>query len=109
MVENGVKVVSRESRHYQVLDEVDFSSELDEKMGIYKTIQLVRTNTNDVEIRVCYYTLRKRSDGSEWWGLSPRPLSFPPEEAKAVAEGIMALADKFMVIKSIVEKSNSGK
>jgi hypothetical protein len=87
-------------RKYKVLDEIRFSSDMDDAIGIYKAVQLVTTNGGPVEIRVCYYTRRRRSDGSEWWGLSPRPLAFSPEEAKIVASAILELAEKYIVIKN---------
>ncbi len=91
-----------EYRKYKVLDEHIFSSSEDDRMGIYKAVQLVKPMDGPVEIRVCYYTKRRRNDGSEWWGLSPRPPHFPPEEAKKVADGISELANKYNVIASSV-------
>ena len=85
-------------RHYRVLDEFVFSSEEDQRKGIYKAVQLVKPTDGPVEIRVCYYTKRRRGDGSEWWGLSPRPAHFLPEEAQSIAKGISELAEKFMLI-----------
>lgn len=85
-------------RHYRVLDEVVLSSEEDDRRGIYRAVQLVKPSDGPVEIRVCYYTRRRRGDGSEWWGLSPRPPHFPPEEAQRIAQGISELAEKFMLI-----------
>lgn len=92
-----------EFRKYQILDEHRFSSAVDDRMGIYKAVQLVRSDGGPVEIRVCYYTRRTRGDGSEWWGLSPRPLAFRPEEAQVVAKGIMELAEKYTHIKDGIE------
>ncbi|MCK5252235.1 MAG: hypothetical protein KAQ96_04770 [Thermoplasmata archaeon] len=91
-----------EYRQYKVLDEFIFSAAEDEKKGIYKAVQLVKPVDGPVEIRVCYYTKRRRNDGSEWWGLSPRPPHFLPEEAKKVAEGITELAEKFILISDSV-------
>jgi hypothetical protein len=93
-----------EFKKYQVLDEFRFSTIVDDTMGIYKAVQLVRSNGGPVEIRVCYYTRRSRGDGSEWWGLSPRPLTFKPEEAQMVAKGILELTEKYMQIKDVIEK-----
>ena len=90
-------------RQYKVLDEVTFSSPEDEQLGIHKAVQLVMPNGGPVEIRVCYYTRRRRSDGTEFWGLSPRPAVFPPEEAELVAKGIAELAEKYMLIKSAIK------
>jgi hypothetical protein len=87
-----------EYRQYKVLDEFIFSSSDDEQKGIYKAVQLVKPVDGPVEIRVCYYTKRRRNDGSEWWGLSPRPPHFLPEEAQKVADGITELAEKYSVI-----------
>ena len=86
-------------RQYLVLDEIVFSSSVEEAMGIHKAVQLVKPSDGPVEIRVCYYTRRRRNDGSEWWGLVPRPLHFQPEEAQQVADGILVLAKKYQVIK----------
>ena len=88
------------TRRYKVLDEVVFSTPDEEKKGISKAVQLVKPSDGPMEIRVCYYTRRTRNDGSEWWGLSPRPLAFKPEEATVVAEGIMDLANKYIIIKN---------
>jgi hypothetical protein len=85
-------------RQYKVLDEYIFSTEEERSKGIYKAVQLVKPADGPVEIRVCYYTRRRRNDGSEWWGLSPRPPHFLPEEAKKVAEGITELANKYTII-----------
>ena len=85
------------------MDEIGFSSTSEERMGIHKAVQLVKTDDNGVEIRVCYYTRRKKMDGSEWWAFSPRPLAFGPEEAKVVADGIMKLANRYLKIKSVIE------
>jgi hypothetical protein len=94
-----------EYRQYKVLDEFIFSSPEDDQRGIHKAVQLVKPNGGPVEIRVCYYTKRRRNDGSEWWGLSPRPLAFLPEEAKIVADGITELAEKYFTIKAVVEST----
>ena len=96
-------VMPPEYRQYKVLDEMVFSSSEEEKRGIYKAVQLVKPCDGQVEIRVCYYTRRRRNDGSEWWGLSPRPLAFAPEEAQVVAEGINELAEKYMMIKAVIK------
>ena len=85
-------------RHYKVLDEVILSSEKERAKGIYKAVQMVKPVDGSVEIRVCYYTKRKRNDGSEWWGLSPRPPHFSPDEARDVAQGIIRLVDKYELI-----------
>jgi hypothetical protein len=90
-------------RKYKVLDEFVFSSSDEERMGFYKAVQLVKPADGSIEIRVCYYTKRRRNDGTEWWGLSPRPLHFRPDEAKMVADGITELARKYMVIKAEVQ------
>ncbi len=87
-----------EYRRYKVLDEQIFSNADDEMKGIHKAVQLVKPKDGPVEIRVCYYTRRRRNDGSEWWGLSPRPLHFLPEEAQLVANGITELAEKYIMI-----------
>jgi hypothetical protein len=94
-----------EYRQYKVLDEMVFSSSEEEKRGVYKAVQLVKPCDGQIEIRVCYYTRRRRNDGSEWWGLSPRPLSFAPEVAQIVAEGISELAEKYMMIKSVIKST----
>lgn len=94
-------------RKYKVLDEHIFSSSEDERMGIYKAVQLVKPFDGPVEIRVCYYTKRRRNDGSEWWGLSPRPPYFLPEEAQKVAEGITELAEKYAVISDSISQESS--
>ena len=86
-------------RQYKVLDELVFSTSEEEQKGIHKAVQLVKPVDGPVEIRVCYYTRRRRNDGTEWWGLSPRPPHFRPEEAKVVADGINELAEKYTVIK----------
>ena len=91
-----------EYRKYKVLDEFEFSTPEDRKKGIYKAVQLVKPMDGSVEIRVCYYTKRKRGDGTEFWGLSPRPTHFRPEEAKVVAEGITGLAEKYINIKDSI-------
>lgn len=91
-------------RQYKVLDEYILSSEEDEKRGIYKAVQMVKPVDGPVEIRICYYTRRRRNDGTEWWGLSPRPPHFLPEEAREVAQGITELADKYTVISDALTK-----
>jgi len=91
-----------EYRQYKVLDEFRLSSGEEERMGHYKAVQLVKPCDGPVEIRVCYYTRRRRNDGTEWWGLVPRPLSFAPEEAKVVADGIIQLAEKCLAIKQAI-------
>ena len=87
-----------EYRHYRVLDEFVLSSEDDERRGIHRAVQLVKPPDGPLEIRVCYYTRRRKADGSEWWGLSPRPPHFPPDEARRIAQGIIELADKCKLI-----------
>jgi len=87
-----------EYRKYKVLDEHIFSTDEEMAKGIYKAVQMVKPMDGPVEIRVCYYTKRRRNDGTEWWGLSPRPPHFLPEEAQMVAEGITELADKYTSI-----------
>ena len=97
-----------EYRKYRVLDEVIFSNGDDERKGIYKAVQLVKPIDGPVEIRVCYYTKRRRNDGSEWWGLSPRPPHFAPEEAQMVANGITELAEKYIMISdSILDRAGA--
>jgi hypothetical protein len=91
-------------RQYKVLDEYIFSSDGEIARGIYKAVQMVRPVDGPVEIRVCYYTKRRRNDGSEWWGLSPRPPHFSPEEAYKVAQGITELASKFLDIEESIKK-----
>ena len=95
--------MTNDYRHYRVLDEVVLSSDEEEQMGIHKAVQLVKPADGRVEIRVCYYTRRRRNDGTEWWGLSPRPPHFAPEEAKVVADGITRLAEKYLVIRDSVQ------
>ncbi|NOQ53825.1 MAG: hypothetical protein GQ558_04370 [Thermoplasmata archaeon] len=90
-------------RHYRVLDEFIISSPKEEKLGIYRAVQMIKSNDGPVEIRVCYYSRRRRNDGSEWWGLSPRPMAFKPEEAKLIANGIIELSDKYLLIREAIE------
>ena len=98
----GVGTMPPDYRKYKVLDEYLISTEKELSMGIYKAVQMVKPNDGPVEIRICYYTRRRRNDGSEWWGLAPRPPHFLPEEAKKVAEGISELADKYFIIKQSI-------
>jgi hypothetical protein len=92
MVARGrILPVSPVSNLYELIDEIDFSTPKDRRLGYHKAVRLVRSLTGDLEIRVCYFTLRKRSDGSAWWGLCTRPMVFPPEEAEAIAKGIREL------------------
>ena len=93
-----------EYRKYKVLDEYNFSNEEDERRGIHKAVQLVKPMDGPVEIRVCYYTRRRRNDGSEWWGLAPRPPHFLPDEAKKVADGISEMATKYSMIASSISR-----
>jgi hypothetical protein len=91
-------------RKYKVLDEFVFSSKEDEAKGIHKAVQMVKPIDGSIEIRVCYYTRRRRNDGTEWWGLAPRPAHFLPEEGKMVASGITELADKYIMIKGSIDE-----
>lgn len=93
-----------EYRKYKVLDEHIISTDAEMSKGIYKAVQMVKPADGSVEIRVCYYTKRRRNDGTEWWGLSPRPPHFLPEEAQKVAEGITELADKYALISDAIAK-----
>ena len=97
-----------EYRKYKVLDEYVFSTDAEEQKGFHKAVQLVKPVDGPVEIRVCYYTRRTRNDGTEWWGLSPRPLAFSPEEADIVAKGISELAEKYMMIRSEIVQNPMG-
>jgi len=86
--------VSYRNKNVEVLDEIDFSSTKDVRIGYRKVVQLVRSLAGDVEVHVCYFSRRKRSDGSHWWGTCPRPLEFPVDDARAISEGIAVLFER---------------
>ena len=89
-------------RQYKILEEAIVSTPDEQRKGIMRVLQLVKPMDGPVEIRLCYYTKRQRMDGSEWWGLSPRPTHFRPEDADIVANGILELAEKYMLTKESI-------
>ena len=90
-------------RRYSILDQIVFSTDEEEVMGIRKEVQLVKPPDGPIELRVCYYTRRRNPDGTEWWGLSPRPLTFSPHEAGIVSEAINHLSEKYYLLRTAIK------
>jgi hypothetical protein len=42
---------------------------------------------NEPQIRICYYTKQKRN-GTEFWNIAPRPLSFNFDSAEKITNAI---------------------
>ena len=93
MVSAGTDVAYR-FRNVEVIDEFDFSTKKDVRIGYRKAVQLVRSGVGAVEVHVCYFSRRKRSDGTYLWVTCTRPLEFSAEDARAISEGISVLLER---------------